>query len=383
MSRFHSHINTAEAILSRYAGSTPFHLFIKEFFAADKRYGSRDRKSIANNCYAFFRVAHAFPHEAVQQVIQNGLFLSSTAPVDGLDEERNEKISRSDEEKLSLLKIKATDLFPLHEKVSPMLDKEAFCISHLHQPDFFLRVRTGMKARIEEKFREAACSFVWEGEEGIRLGQGLSVKEIIDPDAEAVIQDLSSQEVLNPFLDLIKVSSKAALSVWDCCAGSGGKSILLQDKLRHPIELTVSDSRKNILFNLKKRLQAAKIPLKRSLVADLTRDNPLPGPYDLILCDAPCTGSGTWARTPEQLHFFSESNLESYVYRQEQILANLLPALAPGGLILYVTCSAFAAENENLVQATAQRHSLKILRQEYLAGYQRKADTLFAAALSR
>jgi 16S rRNA (cytosine967-C5)-methyltransferase len=382
MSRFHSHINTAEKIISRYDGSTPFHLFLKEFFAADKRYGSRDRKSIAANCYAFFRVAHAFPHTAVQEIIRKGLFLSTQLPVDGLDDSWNEKISLPAEEKLSALHIKATDLFPFYGSLSPLIDQESFCLSHLFQPDFFIRVRPGMKERVEEKLSAAGCFYECEGENGIRLHPGFSIKDILVPDAEVVIQDISSQEVLDPFLSMMP-SKQEALSVWDCCAGSGGKSILLHDKMRRPLDLTVSDSRKNILFNLQGRLKTAGVAVRRSVVADLTQASSLKGSFDLILCDVPCTGSGTWARTPDQLHYFSETAIEPFVFRQEQILQHVIPQLSPGGLLIYITCSVFAAENEKLVEGVAQRHAFKIQGQKYLKGYHRKADTLFAAALSR
>src|SRR5690606_27157702 len=115
------------------------------------------------------------------------------------------------------------------------------------------------------------------------------------------------------------------LSVWDCCAASGGKSILAKDILKN-IQLTVSDIRKSILINLEKRFASAGIKAYTAKVADLTDPSFSHSPlapserfsragthhsaFDLIICDAPCSGSGTWARTPEQLYNWTEARLD-------------------------------------------------------------------------
>ena len=104
--------------------------------------------------------------------------------------------------------------------------------------------------------------------------------------------------------------------------------------------------------------------------------------FDLVLADVPCSGSGTWARIPEQVSFFTPSRLETYGSLQRQILDQLVQQVVPGGNLLYVTCSVFQQENEDQVHYLLQKSGIRLLRQVYFKGYERKADTLFAALFS-
>ena len=87
--------------------------------------------------------------------------------------------------------------------------------------------------------------------------------------------------------------------------------------------------------------------------ADAAEDpDPLRSGFDLILCDAPCSGTGTLARNPEIRHRLLERDLPRQAERQQAILRNSLRLLAPGGRLLYATCSLEPEENE-AVLATA------------------------------
>jgi 16S rRNA (cytosine967-C5)-methyltransferase len=168
--------------------------------------------------------------------------------------------------------------------------------------------------------------------------------------------------------------------MWDCCAGSGGKSILAYDTVNN-IYLTVSDVRTSIIQNLKQRFARAGITKYRSFVADITNSKlPIPNSkFDLIICDAPCTGSGTWSRTPEQLYFFQTEKINTYALLQQKIVSNAIPSIKINGHFLYITCSVFKHENENITDFIIQRFHLELVTMELLKGYNKKADTMFAA----
>ncbi|MGE5106188.1 MAG: methyltransferase domain-containing protein, partial [Sphingobacteriales bacterium] len=172
--------------------------------------------------------------------------------------------------------------------------------------------------------------------------------------------------------------------VWDCCAASGGKSILVKD-VSGNIDLTVSDIRESILYNLKKRFDEAGIKNYNSFLADLSTVNcQLPATnFDLIIADVPCSGSGTWSRTPEQLYFFNNSAIGQYSQLQKKIITNVVLKLKPGGHLLYITCSVFKRENEELVNFIREKFHLQLIKQEVLKGYDKKADTMFAALLQK
>ena len=169
----------------------------------------------------------------------------------------------------------------------------------------------------------------------------------------------------------------------DARAGSfNKKAILLKDQLPN-IELTVSDIRESILVNLRKRFQQAGIKNYKWFVADITAENfTNENMYDVIICDAPCSGSGTWSRTPEQLYFFDERKISQYSTLQKKIVSNAVKSLRTGGFFVYITCSVFKNENEELVRFIKDELSLHLINSEYLKGYQQKADTLFAALFS-
>ncbi|HUQ97763.1 MAG TPA: hypothetical protein VM010_08860, partial [Chitinophagaceae bacterium] len=101
--------------------------------------------------------------------------------------------------------------------------------------------------------------------------------------------------------------------------------------------------------------------------------------FDLIICDAPCSGSGTWGRTPEQLHYFTSDKIETYAQMQKDILQNVSKYLKTGGLLLYSTCSVFEKENEAVVAFVKEKNNMGFLKSAYYKGYTQKADTLFAA----
>ena len=168
--------------------------------------------------------------------------------------------------------------------------------------------------------------------------------------------------------------------MWDCCAGSGGKSIMLFD-LNKNLSITVTDIRKSILVNLEKRFKEAGIKKYQSFVADLSIENSKlkTQNYDLIIADVPCSGSGTWSRTPEALFFFSEKEIERFNKLQKNIIGNVIPDLKKDGKLIYITCSVFKKENEEVVDFIRSTYHLKLEEMSVLKGYDKKADTMFAA----
>jgi 16S rRNA (cytosine967-C5)-methyltransferase len=237
-----------------------------------------------------------------------------------------------------------------------------------------------------DQLKMQGVSFQKIGDTTLSLPSGTQIDPPLVKDKHYVVQDLNSQRIreLFPSFESIKHPS-----IWDCCAASGGKSLLAWDCYDRP-ELTVSDIRKSILQNLQVRLQQAEVPVQRMFSADLTLTAQRNGNtsahsgtnYDLVIADVPCTGSGTWARTPEQLVYFKREQLAVYVEKQQSILRNTVPLIREGGYLLYVTCSVFRAENEAQVDWLQKEQGLQLIRSASFVGYSSKADTLFAALLT-
>ena len=112
-------------------------------------------------------------------------------------------------------------------------------------------------------------------------------------------------------------------------------------------------------------------------------DNPQTLNFDLVLCDTPCTGSGTWSRTPEQLYYFDHKRIEQYASLQKKIVSNIIRGLKRNGSLLYITCSVFKRENEEVIAFIKNNFGYRPVRMELLEGYEKKADTMFAALLTK
>ncbi len=325
------HQNIANKLLEEYQGQEPLANYLKKYFAANKKHGSRDRKSISAFCYAHFR----------EQV----------------------------------------ESFPLQKYISKQIDVPTFIASHKIQPLLFIRLRPWQKEKVIKKLQEAQVEFKEVGENALSFSNTTSLQNVLELNKEAVIQDLNSQ-ALSAFLKMVPTSMENVINVWDACAASGGKSILMYDFIDN-IKIHVSDIRESILFNCEKRLQEAGIRPASLQVVDLTFPFDIKKQFDFVFADVPCSGSGTWGRTPEQLSYFKEPQLDKYIKLQGQIMEHIIPALKVNGHLLYVTCSVFEKENEQNIAALVATGKFKVVAQQYFIGYTQQADTLFGSLLQK
>lgn len=390
MSRYYSYLNSAKEILAAYSGQEPFASFLKKYFARHKKYGSKDRKQISHLCYCYFRLGKMQMTLPVEEKILASLFFCSNESNEVLHALRpdwNDKIKLKLEEKCSMFNAQCSmlNVFPWKEELSEGIEHEKFVMSFFIQPDLFLRLRPGKENGVKQKLEEKGIEYKLIKDDCVALSNSSKLDEIIELNKEAVVQDYSSQGG-GDFLVPVRRGrqTEGAIRVWDCCAASGGKSIMAKDILGD-VDLTVSDIRESILINLKKRFNEAGIKNYKAFVADLAASKvKLPiSDFELIICDAPCTGSGIWSRTPEQLYYFDKNEIRKYASLQEQIVSNTISHLQPGGYFLYITCSVFKKENEEVVEFIEKNFDLEVIRMEVLKGYDKKADTMFAALLQK
>lgn len=149
------------------------------------------------------------------------------------------------------------------------------------------------------------------------------------------------------------------IRVWDTCAAPGGKTLVLLHRLPEA-QLLASEANPRRVQGLASRLQDALRPdgsklstsfRVRTLHVDASRLPEREGLFHLILCDVPCSGTGTLGRNPEIRHRLQAEDLPRQASRQREILSAALSRLAPGGSLLYSTCSLEPEENEQVVSA--------------------------------
>lgn len=155
------------------------------------------------------------------------------------------------------------------------------------------------------------------------------------------LQDAASQAAM----DALPVAP--GLRVVDYCAGGGGKSLALAARGAQVVAHDIDPAR---LADLPARAARAGAHIACAATADL----PALAPFDLVLCDAPCSGSGAWRRSPEAKWRLTPERLAALVETQHGILRNAAALVAPGGALAYATCSVLIEENEAQIQGFIQ-----------------------------
>jgi 16S rRNA (cytosine967-C5)-methyltransferase len=388
--KFDNHLRYAVQITDDYSGEIPLHSWLKSFFRANPQMGSNDRKQVSSLVYSYYRMGHALREVSKEERMMTGLFLvskSKNALLNHHKPEWAEFIDGSLDQKLeccrqSGINVELSEIFPWRNMLSPDIEYLNLCKSFLVQPDLFIRIRPGFEEQVKRKLSRQEIAFEQLSGHALRLSNTTPVDRILELNSEAVIQDYSSQRT-SDFFSLPELTNLKKTRAWDCCAASGGKSILLHDRFPG-ISITASDIRESILINLKKRFIEAGIKNYQSFVADLTKPpnqfSALQIPFDLILMDAPCTGSGTWSRNPEELYFFNDMHIARFRQLQEKIFRNVITKIKSHGVFIYITCSVFQRENEGMVEFIRQNSSLQLIRSALIRGDKDKADTLFVAS---
>lgn len=132
--------------------------------------------------------------------------------------------------------------------------------------------------------------------------------------------------------------------ILDFCAGGGGKTLAIAD--RSAAALFAHDAAPRRMSDLPAR--AARAGIACTVLS--TDDLPRHAPYDAVLCDVPCTGSGTWRRDPEAKWRLTPGRLAELGDLQRRIVTQAAGLVAPGGRLVYMTCSLLQAENTAVVE---------------------------------
>ena len=144
----------------------------------------------------------------------------------------------------------------------------------------------------------------------------------------------------------------------DLCAGGGGKTLALAAAMENKGQLYATDTDKRRLAPIHDRLarSSARNVQVRTPKSVHTELDDLDGRMDLVLIDAPCTGTGSWRRNPDAKWRLRPGALEIRIKDQIAVLDRAVPLVKAGGRIAYITCSVLADENAGQVRAFLARH---------------------------
>ncbi len=162
----------------------------------------------------------------------------------------------------------------------------------------------------------------------------------------AYLDGLVELQDLSPQLACARLPLSPGLRVLDYCAGGGGKALALA--ARQPdMQVSAHDVAPARMADLPARAARAGTP-----VQILTQPR---GLFDMVVADVPCSGTGTWRRTPDAKWRLTAAHLDDLVALQARILDQTAALVAPGGHLAYMTCSLLAAENGGQIDAFMAR----------------------------
>jgi 16S rRNA (cytosine967-C5)-methyltransferase len=191
--------------------------------------------------------------------------------------------------------------------------------------------------------------------QGLRFPSGTPV-ETWEAYAQGLveIQDLGSQLIVEA------LPASPGDTIIDLCAGGGGKTLALAARLGNAASLVAADTDKRRLGNLAPRAARAGAAVDHTVLLDPGREMaalaPFKGKADHVLVDAPCSGSGTWRRSPEGRWRIDPAELARLNHLQDHVLGLAAQLVRPGGTIAFVTCSVLDSEGADRIAAFMERH---------------------------
>ncbi|MBX3569053.1 MAG: RsmB/NOP family class I SAM-dependent RNA methyltransferase [Rhizobiaceae bacterium] len=219
------------------------------------------------------------------------------------------------------------------------------------RPPLDLRVNTllSTRERVLSELSEAAPTATALAPHGVRIapiaGNGRHPNVQAEPAFQKgwfEVQDEGSQIAAE------LSGARPGMQVLDLCAGAGGKTLALAAAMENSGQVHAFDAEKVRLAPIFDRLRRAEAR-NVQVVARPSDLEPLKGKMDVVLVDAPCTGSGTWRRRPDAKWRLTPKQVDVRRAEQARVLADAATYVRPGGRLAYVTCSVFREENQEQI----------------------------------
>lgn len=331
----------------------PLDLFLSQYFRAHKALGANDRRLIAHAAFGMIRWKALIDYVLDQHPSWEKRYqlFKSFKPTSFID----------------------VPTIPLHIRVSfpePLFKLlEQNCgTERATELALFSNQEAPVSIRVNpEKTSKEELISKWSKEWDVRAGRYAPQAIVFPKRAPLVsfpefkegafeIQDEGSQLIAE------EMAFKPGDHVLDYCAGAGGKTLAYAYKSKGKGQLYLHDIRLAALSQAKKRLKRAGVqniqilsPLKPNLSL-------LERKLDWVLVDAPCSGTGTYRRNPDQKWKFSLEMLNGVIQDQQKIFDKALEFVKPGGKIVYATCSLLEQENEKQVELFLKKKGLELVK---------------------
>lgn len=346
-----------EILLGYEERGIPLDRFISHYFKAHTSLGPKDRGFIANTIYSMIRWKGLIDHVSEKPITWETRFKTFNS--------------------ITLSDYQNKEDIPLHIRVSTPKtlftlisncygDKKAaeLCrISNREAPTFIRAnkmktTRDALLEKLKEKYFVEACKI---SENGICFLKKINLFGTDEFKAGLFeVQDEGSQ-VLASLVD-----AKPGQQIMDYCAGSGGKTLAFAPSMQNKGQIFLHDIRKRALAEAKIRLRRAGIQNAQVVDSeDEKRLKKLKKKMDIVLVDAPCSGTGTMRRNPDMKWAFDEHTVPRLAGLQRTIFEKALSFMHPKGKIIYATCSILDHENQDQMNHFIKAYGLKLTTEPF------------------
>lgn len=330
-----------EVIASARDDGPPADAIVAAYFRTRRYAGSKDRRGVRELVFQAIRQAAERPENGRSAMLAIAPELFDGSPHGPAPAEAGEAAATS-----------GTVPAWLEREFSPLVGRDEYAA-------LIERAPLDLRANVARTSREAmAAEF---GAEPTPLSPwGLRLL----PDSKATEHPAFSQglvEVQDEGSQLVALACRAegGQRIVDLCAGAGGKSLALA-AVAPSAEIVACDTNRPRLSRLRPRAERAGAAIAVRLL-DAPRESEalsdLYGSCDVVLVDAPCSGSGTWRRNPEGRWRLNPDRLERLLALQTRVLDLAAPLVKPGGRLVYAVCSLLAREGAGQAEAFLSRHS--------------------------
>ncbi len=396
--------------------------WLAQYFRGEKRFGKKDRQWYADAMFAAYRFGPLVVHLEQKFVApfalsssQNSWQLLAKVPVENLFHWLSllmapfELAAQKDPEKANFLQAERQDLFQSLDLADQLIaygipsfyaqslkqrlsqsqwsreQLQTFLRFQVEKAPLWVRVnRSADAGEARRQLQEAGAEIEEHGDAWKVISQKNIQTLPCMEQGSLEIQDLASQRIG------AAVPLAGEPLVWDCCAGGGGKTLQIATRLRGNARVYASDIRSYKLAEVERRAQRAGLKRVETLawngdqLPNFPKEWTRQGGVDIILIDAPCTGTGTWRRSPDSKFRCDEGSIKELQDLQKSLFSKVLPALKKGGCLVYATCSWLPEENEDIIAAAVFDHPELFCESQQLCGNPAEdSDTMFYAVLRK
>jgi 16S rRNA (cytosine967-C5)-methyltransferase len=353
-------LSAAIEVLDRIASSRqPADLALRTWGTHNRYAGSKDRRAVADRVYLCLR-------ERGGEGSGRRMALASLKLDDGLQEGEIEALFSGQghapapltaEERGWLAGLSAGTRLPAF--IAAELER-GFGPEWREEADDLLKSRAPLSIRINslKSDVQTVAEAIWEAGYPFEASRLSAVGLRVQPGADLQAFDLFAAGAFEVQDEGSQVAAwllgaEPGETVVDYCAGGGGKTLALGQMLAGQGRLVASDLNPKRLEAIRPRLERAGVAAELRRLDRSGAMNDLMGQADRVLVDAPCSGSGTWRRRPEEAWRLAEAEVKRLHALQLEVLGNAARLVRPGGRLAYVTCSVLPAENADVAAAFA------------------------------